>query len=162
MLAQQSISLHAPAGQLSFCLSDARCMPCVLGFNDVSGVRAEPMVDLPGTFRDIYNEMARVNNAGDKRCFFLHPVVGPVRSAREACLLARVRAHGCGLQQEAVCGSTRLKGGSATKLLLEVGALAFIATSIRLTARTRLRLVLLCRPFSCAPSRRQRSLRQPP
>jgi N-acetylmuramic acid 6-phosphate (MurNAc-6-P) etherase len=83
------------AGQLHYCVSDPRCVPCVLGFNPPAQARSDPVENWDQTFASVVSELAALE-ARD-RAVLLCPVVGP----------------------EAITGSSRLKGGSATKMLLE-------------------------------------------
>lgn len=86
--------LSAPyvASQIDF-LSRRRGAQCILlGFNPQDGARDVAVEKWNKTFADVVRAMTRRPN-----CLLLNPVVGP----------------------EPITGSTRMKGGSATKLLLE-------------------------------------------
>lgn len=90
--------LSAPyvAGQLAHCAARPdRFTPCVLGFNPPALARDAPIRGVAFTFRGALEAAARAPGS-----VLLTPVVGP----------------------EAVAGSTRMKGGSATKMLLEAVA----------------------------------------
>jgi len=68
---------------------------CLIGFNPVELARDLRVPDWPGrTFKDVVRRMEAAEDA-----LMVLPVVGP----------------------EAICGSTRMKGGTATKVVLEVG-----------------------------------------
>lgn len=87
--------LSAPyiAGQLEDMLKREHCFGVLLGFNPVELARNTPIEDWHGSFRDEAIRTADAPNAA-----VLNPVLGP----------------------EPVTGSTRMKSGSATKILLEV------------------------------------------
>ncbi|XP_071487786.1 glucokinase regulatory protein-like [Diadema antillarum] len=90
--------LSAPyvAGQLDYCLEHAeQYTPVLLGFNPVSLAKDQPIKHWDQTFLSVAKRMEAVAVAS--QAFILNPVVGP----------------------EAITGSSRLKGGGATKLLLE-------------------------------------------
>ena len=91
-------------------LSRSPSAQCVLlGFNPESRARDTEVENWDRTFADVVRAIARKRN-----CLVLNPIVGP----------------------EAITGSTRMKGGSATKLILEtIFALAADGADI---ARTRL------------------------
>uniref|UniRef100_A0A673KWT0 Glucokinase (hexokinase 4) regulator n=1 Tax=Sinocyclocheilus rhinocerous TaxID=307959 RepID=A0A673KWT0_9TELE len=84
------------AGQLDFCLKHLDVFtPVLLGFNPVHMARSEPMQDCSFHFKDIAEMMAAEQR--HKKAFVLNPVLGA----------------------EAISGSSRMKGGSATKIILE-------------------------------------------
>ncbi|XP_072170009.1 glucokinase regulatory protein-like [Diadema setosum] len=90
--------LSAPyvAGQLDYCLGrPEQYTPVLLGFNPVSLAKNQPIKHWDQTFFSVAKRMEAVAVAS--QAFILNPVVGP----------------------EAITGSSRLKGGGATKLLLE-------------------------------------------
>ncbi|XP_072545386.1 glucokinase regulatory protein [Salminus brasiliensis] len=94
-----SCGLSAPfvAGQLDFCLNNLEVFtPVLIGFNPVCMARTEPMRDFPFHFRKVAERMSEMQK--HQRAFVLNPAVGP----------------------EAVTGSSRMKGGSATKVMLEI------------------------------------------
>uniref|UniRef100_A0A3Q3B127 Glucokinase regulator n=1 Tax=Kryptolebias marmoratus TaxID=37003 RepID=A0A3Q3B127_KRYMA len=85
------------AGQLDFCLQNPEVYtPVLVGFNPTHQARDEPIPGCSFTFRSVAERMRAL--AKRRGAFLLNPVVGP----------------------EAVSGSSRMKGGSATKILLEV------------------------------------------
>lgn len=93
-----SCGLSAPfvAGQLDFCLQNLDVFtPVLIGFNPMNQARDDPVQGCSFTFRDVVRKMQESTNHG---AFVISPVVGP----------------------EAISGSSRMKGGSATKILLEV------------------------------------------
>ncbi|XP_062378910.1 glucokinase regulatory protein [Sardina pilchardus] len=93
-----SCGLSAPfvAGQLDFCLNNLDILtPVLIGFNPAHMARNEPIQGWPHTFRQVTERMLDSQRA--QRAFVLNPVVGP----------------------EAISGSSRMKGGTATKVLLE-------------------------------------------
>ncbi|KAG5265831.1 hypothetical protein AALO_G00246860 [Alosa alosa] len=93
-----SCGLSAPfvAGQLDFCLNNLDMLtPVLIGFNPAHTARNEPIQGWPHTFRQVTERMLDLQRA--QRAFVLNPVVGP----------------------EAISGSSRMKGGTATKVLLE-------------------------------------------
>ncbi|XP_016401321.1 glucokinase regulatory protein-like, partial [Sinocyclocheilus rhinocerous] len=93
-----SCGMSAPfvAGQLDFCLKHLDVFtPVLLGFNPVHMARSEPMQDCSFHFKDIAEMMAAEQR--HKKAFVLNPVLGA----------------------EAISGSSRMKGGSATKIILE-------------------------------------------
>ncbi|KAG9268720.1 glucokinase regulatory protein [Astyanax mexicanus] len=98
-----SCGLSAPfvAGQLHLCLNNLEVFtPVLVGFNPVNMARTELMRDFPSNFRKIAEKMSEMQK--HQRAFVLNPAVGP----------------------EAITGSSRMKGGSATKLMLETVLLA--------------------------------------
>ncbi|KAL6477639.1 hypothetical protein MHYP_G00134740 [Metynnis hypsauchen] len=98
-----SCGLSAPfvAGQLHFCLNNLDVFtPVLIGFNPVHMARSEPMQDFPFNFKEIVEKMSEMQK--HQKAFVLNPAVGP----------------------EAITGSSRMKGGTATKLMLETVLLA--------------------------------------
>ncbi|KAM9830509.1 glucokinase regulatory protein isoform 3-T3 [Syngnathus typhle] len=94
-----SCGLSAPfvAGQLEFCLQHPEVFTAVLvGFNPAHQARNEPIPNCTFTFLSVVQRMQVL--AKSRRAFLINPSVGP----------------------EAISGSSRMKGGSATKMLLEV------------------------------------------
>uniref|UniRef100_A0A8C7F0F4 SIS domain-containing protein n=1 Tax=Oncorhynchus kisutch TaxID=8019 RepID=A0A8C7F0F4_ONCKI len=92
-----SCGLSAPfvAGQLDFCLKHPDIYtPVLVGFNPVTQAREETMPGYSLTFREV---VQRMEEQRGQRAFIINPAVGP----------------------EAISGSSRMKGGSATKILLE-------------------------------------------
>uniref|UniRef100_A0A8C2FK76 Glucokinase (hexokinase 4) regulator n=1 Tax=Cyprinus carpio TaxID=7962 RepID=A0A8C2FK76_CYPCA len=93
-----SCGMSAPfvAGQLDFCLKHLDVFtPVLLGFNPVHMARSEPMQDCSFHFKDVAERM--IAEQRHKKAFVLNPVLGA----------------------EAISGSSRMKGGSATKIILE-------------------------------------------
>ncbi|XP_054644617.1 glucokinase regulatory protein isoform X2 [Dunckerocampus dactyliophorus] len=109
-----SCGLSAPfvAGQLDFCLQHPDVYtPVLLGFNPTHQARNEPIPGCTFTFHSVLQRMQAL--AESQKAFLINPSVGP----------------------EAISGSSRMKGGSATKMLLEVilcaaHAAAFLRASI--------------------------------
>ncbi|XP_059183779.1 glucokinase regulatory protein isoform X1 [Centropristis striata] len=94
-----SCGLAAPfvAGQLDFCLQHPEVFtPVLLGFNPAHQARDEAISGCTFTFRSVVQRMQEL--AKSRKAFLINPAVGP----------------------EAISGSSRMKGGSATKILLEV------------------------------------------
>ncbi|KAL3045545.1 hypothetical protein OYC64_013752 [Pagothenia borchgrevinki] len=94
-----SCGLSAPfvAGQLDLCLQNPEVYtPVLVGFNPTHQARDEPIPGCSFTFRSVVQRMEEL--AKSKKAFLINPAVGP----------------------EAISGSSRMKGGSATKILLEV------------------------------------------
>ncbi|XP_066274022.1 glucokinase regulatory protein-like [Branchiostoma lanceolatum] len=90
--------LSAPyvAGQLDYCLQHLETFtPLLMGFNPVQLARNHGIETWDKTVKDVVEEMERATK--DNKAFILNPVVGP----------------------EPITGSTRMKGGSATKILLD-------------------------------------------
>ncbi|XP_075868506.1 glucokinase regulatory protein isoform X1 [Nelusetta ayraudi] len=95
-----SCGLSAPfvAGQLDWCLQRPDVFtPVLVGFNPADQARDEAVAGCSFTFLDVVRRMQRSHEA-----FIVNPAVGP----------------------EAVSGSSRMKGGSATKVILEVALAA--------------------------------------
>lgn len=93
-----SCGMSAPfvAGQLDFCLKHLDVFtPVLLGFNPVHMARSEPMQNCSFHFKDVAERMTAEQR--HKKAFVLNPVLGA----------------------EAISGSSRMKGGSATKIILE-------------------------------------------
>uniref|UniRef100_A0A3B5A8Q8 Glucokinase regulator n=1 Tax=Stegastes partitus TaxID=144197 RepID=A0A3B5A8Q8_9TELE len=94
-----SCGLSAPfvAGQLEFCLQNPEVYtPVLVGFNPAHQARDEPLPGCTFTFRSVVQRMEEL--AKSQQAFLINPAVGP----------------------EAISGSSRMKGGSTTKILLEV------------------------------------------
>ncbi|XP_053565412.1 glucokinase regulatory protein isoform X2 [Bombina bombina] len=90
--------LSAPfiAGQLDFCMRNLDVfVPVLVGFNPVSMARNDTIEGWHSTFRQVAEHMQNLQDT--QRVFILNPAVGP----------------------EAISGSSSMKGGSATKILLE-------------------------------------------
>uniref|UniRef100_A0A8C9S6Q2 Glucokinase (hexokinase 4) regulator n=1 Tax=Scleropages formosus TaxID=113540 RepID=A0A8C9S6Q2_SCLFO len=108
--------LAAPfiAGQLDFCINNLNVFtPAVVGFNLANMARNEPIPSWHLTFRQVIERMEELQKR--KKAFIINPVVGP----------------------EAISGSSRLKGGSTTKIILEtifLGAHEAVSAYKRITA----------------------------
>ncbi|KAL6059149.1 Glucokinase regulator, variant 2 [Balamuthia mandrillaris] len=87
------------AGQLDYAMHDPRFTTVLLGFNPTDRARRTPIEGWDKTFFDVASELAALarHRQEEQRHFVLNPIVGP----------------------EAITGSSRMKGGSATKLMLE-------------------------------------------
>ncbi|KAI3365983.1 hypothetical protein L3Q82_009810 [Scortum barcoo] len=110
-----SCGLSAPfvAGQLDFCLQHPEVFtPVLVGFNPTHQARDEPIPGCTFTFRSVVQRMQEL--AKSQKAFLINPAVGP----------------------EAISGSSRMKGGSATKILLEVVLSAAHAATFKNTAIT--------------------------
>ncbi|XP_066564235.1 glucokinase regulatory protein isoform X3 [Amia ocellicauda] len=93
-----SCGLSAPfiAGQLDFCMDNLDVFtPVLLGFNPVTTARNEVIEGWHLSFCQVAKRMQDLQKT--HRAFILNPAVGP----------------------EAISGSSRMKGGSATKIILE-------------------------------------------
>ncbi|NWX92725.1 GCKR protein, partial [Nothoprocta ornata] len=98
-----SCGLSAPfvAGQLDFCMNNLDIfLPVLVGFNPVSMARNDRIEGWHSTFRQVAERMQKLQEL--HKAFILNPAVGP----------------------EGICGASRMKGGSATKILLETLLLA--------------------------------------
>uniref|UniRef100_G7PLW9 Glucokinase regulatory protein n=1 Tax=Macaca fascicularis TaxID=9541 RepID=G7PLW9_MACFA len=98
-----SVGLSAPfvAGQMDYCMNNtAVFLPVLVGFNPVSMARNDPIEDWSSTFRQVAERMQKMQEK--QKAFVLNPAIGP----------------------EGLSGSSRMKGGSATKILLETLLLA--------------------------------------
>uniref|UniRef100_H3D9U3 SIS domain-containing protein n=1 Tax=Tetraodon nigroviridis TaxID=99883 RepID=H3D9U3_TETNG len=94
-----SCGLSAPfvAGQLDFCLQHPEVyIPVLIGFNPAHQARNEPIAGCTFTFHSVMQRMLELEQS--QKAFIVSPAVGP----------------------EAISGSSRMKGGSATMILLEV------------------------------------------
>ncbi|XP_077441222.1 glucokinase regulatory protein [Vanacampus margaritifer] len=94
-----SCGLSAPfvAGQLEFCLRHLEVFtPVLIGFNPAHQAWNEPTTNCEFTFLTVVQRMQVL--AKSRKAFLINPSVGP----------------------EAISGSSRMKGGSATKMILEV------------------------------------------
>uniref|UniRef100_A0A8C9S030 Glucokinase (hexokinase 4) regulator n=1 Tax=Scleropages formosus TaxID=113540 RepID=A0A8C9S030_SCLFO len=102
------------AGQLDFCINNLNVFtPAVVGFNLANMARNEPIPSWHLTFRQVIERMEELQKR--KKAFIINPVVGP----------------------EAISGSSRLKGGSTTKIILEtifLGAHEAVSAYKRITA----------------------------
>ncbi|CAM4529046.1 glucokinase regulatory protein [Caretta caretta] len=93
-----SCGFSAPfvAGQLDFCMNNLDIfLPVLVGFNPVSMARNDKIEGWHSTFRQVAERMQKLQES--HKAFILNPAVGP----------------------EGISGSSRMKGGSATKILLE-------------------------------------------
>ncbi|XP_069461547.1 glucokinase regulatory protein isoform X2 [Ambystoma mexicanum] len=93
-----SCGLSAPfvAGQLDYCLNNLDIfVPVMVGFNPVSMARKEAIDGWNSSFFQVAERMQKLQET--QSAFVLNPAVGP----------------------EGISGSSRMKGGSATKILLE-------------------------------------------
>uniref|UniRef100_A0A8C8SPT5 Glucokinase regulator n=1 Tax=Pelusios castaneus TaxID=367368 RepID=A0A8C8SPT5_9SAUR len=89
------------AAQLDFCLNNLDIfLPVLVGFNPVSMARNDRIEGWHSTFRQVAERMQKLQES--HKAFILNPAVGP----------------------EGISGSSRMKGGSATKILLETLLLA--------------------------------------
>uniref|UniRef100_A0A674II72 Glucokinase regulator n=1 Tax=Terrapene triunguis TaxID=2587831 RepID=A0A674II72_9SAUR len=89
------------AGQLDFCMNNLDIfLPVLVGFNPVSMARNDKIEGWHSTFRQVAERMQKLQES--HKAFILNPAVGP----------------------EGISGSSRMKGGSATKILLETLLLA--------------------------------------
>ncbi|KAF3857128.1 hypothetical protein F7725_008987 [Dissostichus mawsoni] len=88
------LSLKESAGSLP--AEPSVYTPVLVGFNPTQQARDEPIPGCSFTFRSVVQRMEEL--AKSQKAFLLNPAVGP----------------------EAISGSSRMKGGSATKILLEV------------------------------------------
>ncbi|XP_032638566.1 glucokinase regulatory protein [Chelonoidis abingdonii] len=98
-----SCGFSAPfvAGQLDFCMNNLDIfLPVLVGFNPVSMARNDKIEGWHSTFRQVAERMQKLQES--HKAFILNPAVGP----------------------EGISGSSRMKGGSATKILLETLLLA--------------------------------------
>ncbi|XP_060790527.1 glucokinase regulatory protein isoform X2 [Neoarius graeffei] len=98
-----SCGLSAPfvAGQLDFCLRNLESFtPVLIGFNPVDMARTEPIQNCTFHFKEVAERMNEMQK--QQKAYVLNPTVGP----------------------EAISGSSRMKGGSATKIILETILLA--------------------------------------
>uniref|UniRef100_A0A087YCJ3 SIS domain-containing protein n=1 Tax=Poecilia formosa TaxID=48698 RepID=A0A087YCJ3_POEFO len=103
-----SCGLSAPfvAGQLDFCLRHPDVYtPVLVGFNPAHQARKEPIPGCTLTFHSVVTRMEEL--AKTQKAFLINPALGP----------------------EAISGSSRMKGGSATKILLEVVFSASFSTA---------------------------------
>ncbi|XP_039649546.1 glucokinase regulatory protein isoform X2 [Perca fluviatilis] len=94
-----SCGLSAPfvAGQLDLCLQHPEVYtPVLVGFNPTHQARDESIPGCTFTFHSVAQRMQELTKS--QKAFLINPAVGP----------------------EAISGSSRMKGGSATKILLEV------------------------------------------
>ncbi|XP_050402998.1 glucokinase regulatory protein [Patella vulgata] len=90
--------LSAPfvAGQLDYCLQHLdKFIPVIIGFNPIQLARNLPVENWHKTFLQVLEDLISVE--GLKKGFLINPIVGP----------------------EPITGSSRMKGGTATKLILE-------------------------------------------
>lgn len=90
--------LSAPyvGGQIEAALQHKSCIPVLIGFNPIKLARDVPVEGWDRTTFQVFTDLEKAALAGES-CFILNPVVGP----------------------EAVTGSSRMKGGSMTKILIE-------------------------------------------
>ncbi|XP_044516924.1 glucokinase regulatory protein [Gracilinanus agilis] len=124
-----SVGLSAPfvAGQMDFCMSNPDIfLPILVGFNPINMARNDPIEDWNSTFREIAEKMQKLQEK--QKAFVLNPAIGP----------------------EGLSGSSRMKGGSATKVLLETLLLAAHKTVDRGIAASQSCLLEILRTFERA------------
>ncbi|XP_017401115.2 glucokinase regulatory protein, partial [Cebus imitator] len=124
-----SVGLSAPfvAGQMDYCMNNtAVFLPVLVGFNPVSMARNDPIEDWSSTFRQVAERMQKMQEK--QKAFVLNPAIGP----------------------EGLSGSSRMKGGSATKILLETLLLAAHKTVDRGIAASQRCLLEILRTFERA------------
>ncbi|MBZ3879153.1 Glucokinase regulatory protein [Sciurus carolinensis] len=124
-----SVGLSAPfvAGQMDYCMDNTDVfLPVLVGFNPVSMARNDPIEDWSSTFRQVAERMQKMQEK--QEAFVLNPAVGP----------------------EGLSGSSRMKGGSATKILLETLLLAAHKTVDRGIAASQRCLLEILRTFERA------------
>uniref|UniRef100_H2Z8J3 SIS domain-containing protein n=1 Tax=Ciona savignyi TaxID=51511 RepID=H2Z8J3_CIOSA len=93
-----SVGLSAPyvAGQLDYCMDKLdKYTPVLVGFNPVNLARNIPIHGWEKTFRDVATRLEKMTSQG--KTFLINPVVGG----------------------EAITGSSRMKGGSVTIVILQ-------------------------------------------
>ncbi|KAM9200951.1 LOW QUALITY PROTEIN: glucokinase regulatory protein [Dugong dugon] len=123
-----SVGLSAPfvAGQMDYCVDNPAVFLAVLvGFNPVSMARNDPIEDWSSTFRQVAEHMKKLQEKQED--FVLNPAIGP----------------------EGLSGF-RMKGGSATKILLETLLLAAHKTVDRGIAASQRCLLEILRTFERA------------
>eukprot|EP00049_Salpingoeca_infusionum_P009545 m.161685 g.161685 ORF g.161685 m.161685 type:complete len:589 (-) comp14364_c1_seq9:299-2065(-) len=91
--------LSAPyvAGQVDWCMQQPHATATLIGFNPVSLARDAPVEGWDKTCRSVFRALEEKSVASPGAAFILNPIVGP----------------------EAIAGSSRMKGGSMTKILLD-------------------------------------------
>ncbi|XP_046297468.1 glucokinase regulatory protein isoform X2 [Marmota monax] len=115
------------AGQMDYCMDNTDVfLPVLVGFNPVSMARNDPIEDWSSTFRQVAERMQKMQEK--QEAFVLNPAVGP----------------------EGLSGSSRMKGGSATKILLETLLLAAHKTVDRGIAASQRCLLEILRTFERA------------
>ncbi|XP_015335321.1 glucokinase regulatory protein isoform X2 [Marmota marmota marmota] len=115
------------AGQMDYCMDNTDVfLPVLVGFNPVSMARNDPIEDWSSTFRQVAERMQKMQEK--QEAFVLNPAVGP----------------------EGLSGSSRMKGGSATKILLETLLLAAHKTVDRGIAASQRCLLEILRTFEQA------------
>uniref|UniRef100_UPI00398EB204 glucokinase regulatory protein n=1 Tax=Pristiophorus japonicus TaxID=55135 RepID=UPI00398EB204 len=98
-----SCGLSAPfvAGQLDFCMNNLdKFIPVLVGFNPINMARPDKIEGWHSTFLQVAERIQKLHNL--HKAYIINPAVGP----------------------EGIAGSSRMKGGSATKILLETILLA--------------------------------------
>ncbi|KAJ8333330.1 hypothetical protein SKAU_G00422260 [Synaphobranchus kaupii] len=121
-----SCGLSAPyvAGQLDFCMNHLNVFtPVLIGFNPVNMARNESIPDWSLTFRSVTERMEQMQKTN--RAFILNPAVGP----------------------EPISGSSRMKAGSATKILLETLLWAAHTSTLSHTHTTHSHVLKLLRKY---------------
>ncbi|XP_055483008.1 glucokinase regulatory protein isoform X2 [Psammomys obesus] len=136
-----SVGLSAPfvAGQMDYCMDNpAVFLPVLVGFNPVSmarqsfflcvplDLRNDPIEDWRSTFWQVAERMQKMQEK--EEAFVLNPAIGP----------------------EGLSGSSRMKGGSATRILLETLLLAAHKTVDQGVASSQRCLLEILRTFERA------------
>uniref|UniRef100_F6Z336 SIS domain-containing protein n=1 Tax=Ciona intestinalis TaxID=7719 RepID=F6Z336_CIOIN len=109
--------LSAPyvAGQLDYCMDNLdKFVPVIIGFNPVYLARKNPIYDWDKTFYDVVTRLERLTS--QRKGFLINPVLGG----------------------EAITGSSRMKGGSITMVILQTiftHALNGVLTSSDMTSQ---------------------------
>ncbi|XP_033123657.1 glucokinase regulatory protein-like isoform X2 [Anneissia japonica] len=92
-----SLSAAFIAGQLDYCLDKLDLVtPVLLGFNPVINIKNVEIENWDKTFLQVAEKLQKIQGTGNG--FIINPILGP----------------------EAITGSSRMKGGSATKIVLEL------------------------------------------
>ncbi|XP_027955209.1 LOW QUALITY PROTEIN: glucokinase regulatory protein [Eumetopias jubatus] len=124
-----SVGLSAPfvAGQIDYCMDNpAIFLPVLVGFNPVNMARNDPIEDWSSTFRQIAERMQKLQEK--QEAFVLNSAIG----------------------SEGLSGSSRMKGGSATRILRETLLLAAHKTVDRGIAASQRCLLEILRTFERA------------
>ncbi len=91
--------LSAPyvAGQIAFAMDEPNVTTCLVGFNPVSLARNAPIENWDRTCAQVFSSLESREKDGSPKHVVLNPIPGP----------------------EPITGSSRMKGGSLTKIILD-------------------------------------------
>ena len=101
-------------------MKEEKYFPVLIAFNPTDLARNVKVEEWDKTFFGVVEEMKKQEREG--KAAILNPIVGPGRQTLKTCF-----SPFCKVFEEPITGSTRMKGGTATKLILEMIFFALMA-----------------------------------